>query len=185
MPKTQPSLYYICPQTNQNSSNHTKQVRSQQRSITGIATMLPRVKSFLLCCCYRWSVPNMTVTFLHFSQSSYRPQTWLYLWKANESLIPMIYSPYRNVVNFSRTSRIHFCLKNTPLKPMETKNLFPLGAHGPPSNTPMPQTTQLTTSNDSSIVSCTFAQLHNKVPLVTNQWDVPNSPSKLPLPLRW
>ena len=63
----------------------------------------------------------------------------------------MIKCWYGNIVNFSCTSRIHFCLKihsKTPFKPMRKKNSqnlpFPLG-NGPSSNAPMPEPTLLTT----------------------------------------
>jgi len=42
--------------------------------------------------------------------------------------IPLIYCPYENIINFSRTSRKHFCFKTTPktpFKPMGRKNLKP------------------------------------------------------------
>jgi len=49
------------------------------------------------------------VTFLHISfKPQHRPRTWLYPRKANELPIPTMYSAYRNIVNFSRKSRIHF-----------------------------------------------------------------------------
>jgi len=76
-------------------------------------------------------------------------------------MILLIYSPYGNIVNFSHTTQIHFCIKihsKMQFKPMgEKKPPLPLGAREPPSNTPMP-------GNDSSIGS------HNhttKFPLIT------------------
>jgi len=51
-----------------------------------------------------------SVTVLHISlKPQHQPQTWWYLWKANEPPIPMIYCVYRNTVNFSCTNQIHFC----------------------------------------------------------------------------
>jgi len=48
----------------------------------------------------------------------------------------MICCPYENIVNFSPTSRIHFCSKNALFKPMgnitpETRLSFPLGHVNP------------------------------------------------------
>ena len=56
-----------------------------------------------------------------------------------------------------------------PLKPMgqpppQKKNLLFSYGMWTPSNTPMPGPMPLTIPNDSSIDSCTFAQLHNKFP---------------------
>jgi len=83
----------------------------------------------------------------------------------------MIYYLYQNILNFSYMSQIHFLLKNMSFKLMGTKTpktaTFPWG-NGGPSNTPIPRPTLLTTPNDSSISSCTFAELCNKVPIVYN-----------------
>jgi len=82
-----------------------------------------------------------------------------------------IYCLYRNIFNFSSMSRIHFCFKNTPFKPMKMKNPkppLPVAPHGPPSNTTIPQTTPFTIPNNSSIASCTSVQLHNKVRIGNN-----------------
>jgi len=62
------------------------------------------------------------VTFLYISpQPALRSWTWLYRQKANETTFPTIYCPYGNILNFSRTSRIHFSANNTsfcPFRPM-------------------------------------------------------------------
>jgi len=56
------------------------------------------------------NLPVLTITFLQISHKPHhRPRTRLYLRKANEPPIPTIYCAHGNTVNFSRTSRIHFC----------------------------------------------------------------------------
>jgi len=62
---------------------------------------------------------DISVTFLY---TPLRSWTWLYRQKANKTTFPIISCPYRNNVNFSHTSRIHFSAINTsfrPFKPME------------------------------------------------------------------
>ena len=57
--------------------------------------------------------------FANCSQTQHRPQTWVNLWKANETHIPIIYNPCANIVNFSCTSRIHFWANNTSFHPFK------------------------------------------------------------------
>ena len=76
---------------------------------------------------------NECYIFAYFSQIQHLSRTWLYLWNTSETLIPTIHCLYANIVQFSRTSRIHFCAKNMPLKPMGVKNSkisLPVGALG-------------------------------------------------------
>jgi len=125
-----------------------------------------------------WSAPEIRVTFLQIScKLQHHPRTWLYLLKANETLIPTISCLCGNSVNFSCTSWIHFCAKNMsfcPFKSMGCKcQKIPQIAPSSwgmwtPSNTWMPGPTPLTTPNDSSISSHTNTQLYNKFPLGYN-----------------
>jgi len=123
-----------------------------------------RVKSCLLHCCLSRSTPEVSVTFLHITHKPHHwPQTWVHVWKANEMPIPMLYYPYGNILNFSRTSRIHFCVKNrpTPLKPMMQKlpvTPFPLWAPELSSNTRMPKSTPLAIPNGIWIHSAVLPQ---------------------------
>jgi len=64
-----------------------------------------------------------------------------------------------------------------------TRNPLPLAARWSPSNTTMPGPTALTTPNNSSIGSCISHTTMQQSPHWW-QWDAPNSPSKLPLPLQ-
>ena len=62
---------------------------------------------------------DITVTFLYMSpQPPLRSWTWLYHQKGNKMAFWTICCPYRNILNFSRMSRIHFSLVH-PFKPME------------------------------------------------------------------
>jgi len=79
---------------------------------------------------------------LHFLEISrklqLRSRTKIFLRKANEQTFPTMYCPYGNIVNFPRTSRIHFYLKIRHLNQWEQtsqKTALPLWARGPPSNT--------------------------------------------------
>ena len=86
-----------------------------------------------------------------------------------------LYFSYGNIVNFSRTSRIHLYLKKNYSKrhskqcaAKNAKNLpFPCGTWTP-YNTPIPRPTPLTTPNDCVIDSRNFAQLRNKFPFAYN-----------------
>jgi len=53
-------------------------------------------------------------------------------------------------------------------KPKDWKPPLPLGARGPPPNTPIPPPTNLSSPNDSVVSSCTSTQLCNKVPIGFN-----------------
>jgi len=87
----------------------------------------------------------------------------------------MIYCAYGNIVNFSRTSQIHFSWKlghwnhlaNGSKQPQNS--LLPLEPRGPPLHTSMLGPTPLTMPNDSSIGSWTSTQLCNKCPTGYNE----------------
>jgi len=48
--------------------------------------------------------------FAHFSSTPTRSWTWLYHQKANQTTFPMIYCPYGNILNLSRTSQIQYII---------------------------------------------------------------------------
>jgi len=87
--------------------------------------------------------------------------------------IPLMYCPYGNIVNCSRTSRIHFRFKNT-LK-NATQTYGDRNSQNPPSLGVVSAIqytnawgTPLTISNGIWIASCTFAQLRQKLPFGYN-----------------
>jgi len=141
----------------------------------------PRVTARGLACSYnllrRSQDIGNGVTVLHISHKpQHQSRIWIYLQKANEMPIPMTYSPYGNILNLSRMSRIHFCAKSRPLHHWNKwKQKLPITPFSPlgtqtPSNTWMPKPTPLTTPNDSSIAQSVHALPHNyatKSPLVT------------------
>jgi len=101
---------------------------------------------------------------LHFSKFLANPNIVLkldHIFGKPVKCIAMIYCPYVNITNLSRTSRIYFCSTNTPLKHIETngakthKTSSSPWACKPPSNTPIPPPTPFTTPNDSPSSSCT------------------------------
>ena len=137
------------------------------------------------------SVPEISITFLQiFRKPSLWSWTWLYIWKANETLIPTISCPYGNTVSFhvrvkyisvwkirySAHSNQWGCkCQKSPKQPL------PFGAHELPSNTWMPEPTPFTTPNDSWIGSHTSTQRCKRVPIGCN--GTPQfHPSKLPFP---
>ena len=71
-------------------------------------------------------------SLLQFLQIFREPQLRSYQ-KAHEQTFPTIHCPYGNIMNFSRTSQIHFCFKNTLKNAVQTegdekrpKPFFPL-----------------------------------------------------------
>jgi len=96
-----------------------------------LSTTLASHKRLLLGVIFAWN----DVTFVQISRKlQLRSQTRLFVLKANEQTFSTIYCPYRNIVNFSRTSRIHSYLKirhsdrwgrKTP------KTTLPVGARRP------------------------------------------------------
>jgi len=56
---------------------------------------------------------DITVKFLYISpKPPLRSWTWLYHQKANKTTFPTISCLYKNIVNFSHTSRVHFLANN-------------------------------------------------------------------------
>jgi len=101
--------------------------------------------------------------------------------------IPLMYCPYGNIVNCSRTSRIHFRFKNT-LK-NATQTYGDRNSQNPPSLGVVSAIqytnawgTPLTISNGIWIASCTFAQLRQKLPFGYN--GTPHSHPKITTSLR-
>jgi len=84
----------------------------------------------------------------------------------------MIFCPYKNIVNFWQTSRIHYLLQMNSImsfKPMDEKTPKTSPSHWgmwTSSNTPMPGPTPLTTPNG-TLNSRIFAR-HHKVPIAYN-----------------
>jgi len=112
--------------------------------------------------CYRCYI------FVHFSKPSLR---WLYRQIANKTTFPTISYPYRNIVNFSQTSWIHFSSHSAHSNEWganaEKSQKQPLSLRrGPPSNTSVPGPTPLASHpNDSSIAARASTQLHNNGPI--------------------
>ena len=80
------------------------------RTLTGhaifaMATLTSRNR-LLLGMIFAW---NDCYVLQIFRKLQLRCRAWLFLRKANEQTFPTIYCPHRNIVNFSRMIRMHFC----------------------------------------------------------------------------
>ena len=86
-----------------------------------------------MACCGKFISRDISVPFLYISpKPALRSWTWLYRQKANKTTFPTISCPYRNSVNFSHTSRIHFSTNSTsfcPFKPMGLRAHRHTGRH--------------------------------------------------------
>jgi len=131
--------------------------------------------------CVNWHI------FDNCSQTQHRPQTWVYLGKANEMYIPIMYYPYGNIINFSRTIRIHFFYKIRHWNHWVSGGKRPqsppisLEIRGPLSNTWMlgwPHSPLQTAARSLNALPHNYV---TNAPLVTI-WDTPNSTQKPPLP---